>query len=200
MDSTIMTGRCMIDIEHQIVSREILTCGINTSDKIVHFGSGYKDSMLYRYLVSLKDQNLIGQITLDYTMVDPDGSLSETVTEIDSNGNLGAKVNIVESSMQEFLDGNTENFDWSIITGIFDSSLYGDKQFQFVDKILDACFNTSNHGCIFTFDVSKESNENYTINHIISYVNQKFNRYRINKVNEKFYVVCIYRHYYSSIQ
>ena len=200
MDSMIMTEKCMIDVEDQIVSREILTCGINTSDKIVHFGSGYKDSMLYRYLVSLRDQNLIGQINLDYTMVDPDGSLSETVTEIDSNGNLGAKVNIVESSMQEFLDGNTENFDWSIITGIFDSSLYGDKQFQFVDKILDACFNASNHGCIFTFDVSKESNESYTINHVISYVNQKFNRYRINKVNEKFYVVCIYRHYYSSIQ
>lgn len=187
----------MIDVEQQIVIREILTCGINTSDKVVHFGSGYNDNSFFKYLVSLKDQNLIGTISLEYTAVDVDESSNEKLNGIDTDNTLGAKIEFVNSSMQEFLDENKNYYDWSVITGLFDRNLYGDQQFQFIDKILDSCFNVSNNGIIFTFDVSKENDDTYTVRHIISYLESKFKRYRINKVNERYYVMCIYRHYYS---
>ena len=188
----------MIDLEQQIVVREILTCGINTSDKVVHFGSGYKDNSFFRYLMLLRDQNLIGSISMEYTSVDVEKKVKESLLQLSEQNTLGAQIETFNTSMQEFLDENKKYYDWSVITGLFDRNLYGDQQFQFLDKILDSCFNVSNNGIIFTFDVSKQNDDTYTVRHIISYIESKFKRYRINKVNENYYVMCIYRHYYSS--
>lgn len=193
-----MMGILTMDIENQILAREILTCGINTSDSVVHFGSGYKELMLYNYLLHLNSQNLIGDISLQYTSVDPEESVNQSIIDLGDTKSFGVKIETHTQSTQEFLDENGNTYDWSVITGLFDKNLYGDKQFQFLDRIIDSCFNISNQGVVFTFDVSKENDDTYTVRHIISYIESKFKRYRINKINEKFYVMCIYRHFYSS--
>ena len=91
-----------MDIENQILAREILTCGINTSDSVVHFGSGYKELMLYNYLLHLNSQNLIGDISLQYTSVDPEESVNRSITDLGDTKSFGVKIETHTQSTQEF--------------------------------------------------------------------------------------------------
>jgi len=183
----------------QLLAREILSSGVNISDKIVHFGAGYKNQLVWDYLSAIKQQNLVQEMEVIYTAVDVDAEAIASISKKNAEEQTGIDLRLVNNTMQSFIDTNTDEFDWSIVTGIFDKNLYGDEQFQFLDKILASLLNYSKEGVIFTFDSSKEKDENYGISQIINYVSSLYNRYRINRINEENYIICIYKYYHSII-
>lgn len=183
----------------QLLAREILSSGVNISDKIVHFGAGYKNQLVWDYLSAIKQQNLVQEMEVIYTAVDVDAEAIASISKKNAEEQIGIDLRLVNNTMQSFIDTNTDEFDWSIVTGIFDKNLYGDEQFQFLDKILASILNYSKEGVIFTFDSSKEKDENYGISQIINYVSSLYNRYRINRINEENYIICIYKYYHSII-
>jgi len=183
----------------QLLAREILSSGVNISDKIVHFGAGYKNQLIWDYLSAIKQQNLVQEMGVIYTAVDADPEAITAISKKNSDEQTGIDLRLVNNTMQAFIDSNTDEFDWSIVTGIFDKNLYGDEQFQFLDKIISSLLTSSKEGVIFTFDSSVEQSESYAISHIINYVSSLYNRYRINRINEENYIICIYKYYHSII-
>lgn len=189
----------IIKFRDQLFAREILSCGVGVMDKIVHFGSGYKNSLLWDYLSSIKTQNLVENFGVIYTAVDADAHSINEISRTNAENATGIDVRLINNTMQSFLDTNTDEFDWSIVTGIFDKNLYGEEQFKFIDTMITNLLNISREGLIFTFDSSRESDESYNINLVIDYLSSIYNRYRINRINEENYVICIYKYYHSII-
>lgn len=189
----------ILKFRDQLLAREILSCGVGTSDKVVHFGSGYKNSLIWEYLTAIKNQNLISEFGLVYTAVDADAQKINDISKMNAENPTGIDLRLVNNNMQSFIDSNTDEFDWSIITGIFNKNLYGESQFEFVDKIISSLLDVSTQGLIFTFNSSKELDEKYNINQLMNYVSSVYNRYRINRINEEDYIICIYKYYHSII-
>ncbi len=189
----------ILKFRDQLLAREILSSGVGISDKVVHFGAGYKNALLWEYLTAIKSQNLIEKFDLIYTAVDIDAEKINHISKLNAENSPGIDIRLVNNTMQSFIDTNTDDFDWSIITGIFDENQYGEKQFEFLDRILSSLLNVSKEGVIFTFDSNGTSDEKYNINLIINYVSSMYNRYRINRINEENYIICIYKYYHSII-
>lgn len=191
----------ILNFRDQLLAREILSCGIGHLDSILHLGSGYSDSLLFTYLVDLKSQNLVQGMDITYSAVDVDGAALDTVTEVNSRLEEPIKVHLYNQPAQVFLDENSEQFGWTIITGLFDENQYGEQQFQFIDKILAESLKKTTEGVIFTIDTQKELDDTtYTIQHIIAYVESTYSRYRINRINEYNYVICVHKYYHSIIR
>lgn len=191
----------ILNFRDQLLAREILSCGIGHLDSILHLGSGYSDSLVFTYLADLKSQNLVQGMDITYTAVDVDGAALDTVTEVNSRLEEPIKVHLYNQPAQVFLDENSEQFGWTIITGLFDENQYGEQQFQFIDKILAESLKKTTEGVIFTIDTQKELDDTtYTIQHIIAYVESTYSRYRINRINEYNYVICVHKYYHSIIR
>jgi hypothetical protein len=189
----------VLKFRDQLLSREILSNGVNTSHKVLHLGAGYIDSMIFRYIVDIKKNGLVDNLTLSYTAVDTEPIKINQISQINSEENTHLDVRLIADTAQSFLDSNTDEFDWTLITGLFNKNLYGDKQFEFLDKIIMESLKFSREGVIFTFDSSNENDENYSISNIINYVTSVYNRYRISRLNEENSVICIYKYYHSII-
>ena len=54
----------------QLLSREVLGCGVNINHSVLHFGAGYNNSMLFEYLTELVKNKLIETLDVEYTAVD----------------------------------------------------------------------------------------------------------------------------------
>jgi hypothetical protein len=187
----------VIGLSEQLISREILSCGVNTLDKINHFGSGYKNSIFFRYLLTLKNQGVLSNLGLLYNSIEPNEERQKELRNLYEQDSIGTSIEFITSSMQEYLDESADSVDWSIITGVFDKNIYEHQQYQFIDKMITSSLNLSNEGVIFTFD-SNYQDEFYNIDGVIRYVNNTYNRYRISKIDERHYVICIYKYYHSS--
>lgn len=191
----------ILNFRDQLLAREILSCGIGHLDSILHLGSGYSDSLVFTYLADLKSQNLVQGMDITYSAVDVDGVALDSITEINSRLEEPINVHLYNQPAQMFLDENVEQFGWTIITGLFDENQYGEQQFQFIDKILAESLKKTTEGVIFTIDTQKELDDTtYTIQHIIAYVESTYSRYRINRINEYNYVICVHKYYHSIIR
>lgn len=201
VDSEIQTSNddSILNFRDELLAREILGCGIGKTDRIVHFGSGFYDSLMFSYLSDLKSQNLIPGLEIEYTAVDIEDEKISKVKEINSNLDSPINVHLYNTTIQSFLDSNQSEFEWSIITGIFDKRLYGEKQFEFLDKILGETLKISTEGIIFTFDTQKENDDNYSIQHILSYIDSVYSRYKVSRINEFNYVICVNKYFHSII-
>lgn len=189
----------ILKFRDQLFSREILSNGVNISDKVLHLGAGYLDSMIFRYIADIKRQGLVNDLTLSYTAVDIKPEKINQITTINSEENAHLDLRLINDTAQSFLDSNLDEFDWTLITGLFNKNLYDDKQFEFIDKIIMESLKFSREGVIFTFDSSTENGENYGISNIINYVTSVYNRYRISRLNEENYIISIYKYYHSII-
>jgi hypothetical protein len=186
----------VMGLTEQLISREILSCGINTLDKINHFGSGYKNSIFFKYLLTLKNQGAVSNLGLLYNSIEPNEERQKELRNLYEEDSIGTSIEFITTSMQEYLDESNDSVDWSIITGVLDNNLYEHQQYEFMDKMITSSLNLSNEGVIFTFD-SNYQDAIYNIEGIIRYVNNTYNRYRISKIDERHYVICIYKYYHS---
>lgn len=189
----------ILNFRDELLAREILSCGIGKSDKILHFGSGFSDSLFFSYLSDLKSQNLVPDLSVKYSAVDVEVGCLDKITELNSRLENPIDVELHNKSMQSFLDDNNADYEWTIITGIFNKNLYGENQFQFIDKMIAESIKISNEGVVFTFDIQDENDDSYSIQHIISYIDSVYTRYRISRINEKNYVICINKYFHSII-
>lgn len=185
----------ILGFRDQLLSREILSCGVNINHSVLHFGAGYNNSMLFEYLTEIVKNNLVEKLDVEYTAVDVNQDKINQISNL--NDNVGINLETYSVDMQTFLDENTKEFDWTIITGIFDKNLYDENQFHFIDKIVDESLKISKEGIIFTFDSSVENSEDYSIGGIIPYVESLYSRYRVSKINEFNYIICINKYYHS---
>lgn len=191
----------ILNFRDQLLAREILSCGVGHLDSILHLGSGYSDNLVFTYLADLKAQNLVQDMAITYSAVDVDQNSLTRITDVNAKLEEPIEVNLYNQSAQLFLDENTNEFGWTIITGLFDKNQYGEQQFQFIDKILAECLKKTTEGVIFTVDTQKEIDDpTYTIQHIIAYIESTYSRYRINRINEYNYVICVNKYYHSIIR
>lgn len=188
----------ILEFRDQLLSREILSCGVNVDHSILHFGAGYNNNMLYEYLSALVLNKMVESLSVRYIAVDPNEDKINKILELNNSTNLDLVTK--QTDMQTFLEENAAEYDWSIITGVFDKKLYGDQQFEFLDRIINEALKISKEGVIFTFDSSvyvPNQEPDYSVESIIAYIQNVYSRYRISKINEYNYVICINKYYHS---
>ena len=97
---------------------EILKYGIQKNESIVHFGAGYKSGYFLSnfYQNAFLDKNL----DLKYTGVEVDSLRLDTTKEILKTIEGGDTISLIQTSMQDFIVDNSNQYDWALINGIFD--------------------------------------------------------------------------------
>lgn len=173
---------------------EILDCGISINNSVLHLGSGYKESLLFRYFTELKNKQLVSFENFEYTAVDVDENAIEYIDLLNTKNNTLENFSSFKKSAQYFLDEYSYNYDWTLITGIFDKNLYGgETQFEFLDKMISKCMSISKNGVIFTFDSLKDpqKEEPYEPIDIISYLEYVSDIYSVSKITKQNYVFSI---------
>jgi hypothetical protein len=184
----------------RLLAMEILTNGIGRNHSILHFGSSYMDGMLFTYISDLYNNGKLEDLDIKYTAIDVKENSVNFLRE--KNSELFQKIdfNSESKTIQDFLDQNRNSessYDWTVISGVFDKIKYGAEQFKFIDTILMESLNLSKFGVIFTFDGNKENSNNYNIRSINSYLDSSYGRYRITKMDDNIYVVCVFKYQYS---
>lgn len=174
---------------------EILRFGIQKNESIVHFGAGHKSG----YFLSDFYQNtfLNKNLDLKYDGIEADESRLNATKEIMKTLEGGETISLVQTSMQDFIVDNTNQYDWALITGIFDKNIYGDDQFNFIHSVINEMFNFVEGGVIFTYNSLDNQEENYNIYYMNAYIQNNYNRYSIVKINEHEYVYCINKYFIS---
>lgn len=185
----------ILGFRDQLLSREILSCGVNIDHSMLHFGAGYNNSMLFEYLTNIVTNSLVQELNVKYFPVDVNSEKINHIIDLNQTSNI--EIHPTTIDMQTYLDENRDEFDWTIITGIFDKNLYGENQFQFIDKIVSETLNISKEGVIFTFDSSVDTTDEYSIENIIQYVQSIYSRYKVSRINEHNYVICINKYFHS---
>jgi len=203
MDSkdSVKSMESILYFRDELLAREILSCGVGKSDKILHFGSGYSNNLLFSYISDLKSQKLIEDLSVIYHGVDVNEQSLEKIFSKNSNTENPLEIRLFNKSMQLFLDENEgdNQYKWTVITGIFDEKTYKENQFDFIDKMISESLKISEEGIICSFLID-ENEENYNIQDIISYIDSVYSSYKISRLNEKNYVICIHKYYHSIIQ
>lgn len=173
-----------LEAREQILNETIVSLGISDGQSVLHFGC-HSDEGTLSHLTNVKK--------IKYTGVDVNTDEDKSV----STQNLDTT--IIKNDMQTFLELSIEenkNYDWVVISEMFNKDLYSDDQYSFVDSILRTCLLISNHGIIFTFNTEKTlSNEEYNIHFIIAYITSIYSRFNIIRLNEKSFVICIYKYF-----
>jgi hypothetical protein len=185
-------------IRNEIFSREILNCGVKKDDSILHLGSGFRNSSLFDYIFQLKSRSLVPDLDVKYTAVDVNSSKNEIIST--ANSELEHPLNVLThtDSAQNYLDNNTLEYDWTIVSGLFDTIQYEDDQFNFIDKILGESLKYSKEGLIISIDSEKQNDKNY-IQDILTMIDESTPRYKISRLNEFDYIICIYKYFHSII-
>lgn len=174
---------------------EILRCGIQKNESIVHFGAGYKSG----YFLSDFYQNsfLNRNLDLKYVGIEAEPSRLDVTKEVLKTIEGGDTISLTQTSMQDFIVDNNEQYDWALITGIFDKNIYGDDQFNFIHSSINEMFRFVEGGVIFTYNSSEHQEENYNIYYMNAYIQNNYNRYSIVRINEHEYVYCINKYFIS---
>lgn len=135
------------------LSREMIYCGIGNHESVLHFGACDKGLHFIKVLDEFG-------IDVQYTAVDVEDEVNTLFSDYEPTERTHAWISVQEP-MQEFIDNNNngERYEWTLITGIFDKPLYSERQYQFIDTVIDSCFTFSDN-VIFTI---KEHNTCFQI-------------------------------------
>lgn len=194
-------GEDILGFRNQLLAKEILSSGVGHLDSILHLGAGSLDSTVFSFLADLKANNAVQGMDVKYNAVDVQQEALDKIATVNEKLAEPIYVNLHNVSAQEFLDNNSTEYTWTIISGIFDRNEYGEQQFQFVDKILAESLKVTTEGVIFTIDSRKQGDVfYYSIEQIIAYIQSTYSRYRISRVNEYDYVFCVYKYYHSLVK
>ena len=187
----------ILNFRDQLLVREVLSCGIGKEDKLLHLGAGFSDNLIFNYLVDLNTQGLISDLNLEYYAVDVNSEKLTELIKLNSETGDKFKLHTYNQSVQGFLGTVTEEYHWTLITGIFNEKLYGDKQIEFLDGVLSEALKYSTEGVIFNINLTDKLDDSYTIKHIISYIDSVYDRYKISRINEFDYIFCVNKYFHS---
>ena len=172
---------------------ELIRCGIKENSSIIHFGAGHKNG---QFLVDMYNSFKSNSISPNYVGVEAEESkVKSTIDLLLKNEVPSVYQNITNIAMQDYIVDNNHQYDHAIITGIFDKSLYGETQFQFIHSIINELFKFVNESVLFTYNSSDHQEETYNIHYMNGYVQSNYSRYSVVRINEHEYLYCINKYY-----
>jgi len=202
MTSTSTFNKQDISFNDQII--KILDLGkVNTTDTVLHFGAGFDvDSNMeiqqHETYVPTLTELLIEWFTWSeqnespcYTGVDTNPEKIETL----SNKFINQEFAI--SSMQEFLDNlndlefDVKSYEWTLITGIFDKPIYGDKQYEFIQTTIETCQKFTSKGLLFTIEEKPIEDFTYSIIYLYTLLITLYDKVLIQKTSNNQYIFFI---------
>lgn len=162
------------------LSREIIYCGIGNYESVLHFGACDKGLHFIKVLDELG-------LDIQYTAVDADEEINQLFTNYEPSERTHVWISTQES-MQEFIDNmEGERYEWTLITGIFDKPVYSERQYQFIDTVIQKCFEFSDN-VIFTISEQPTPVYKYSIVYLFQHFNQLYPKVTVKKVEDGKYV------------
>lgn len=175
----------MTDIDEITIFDEVVNCGILEEDSILNFGAGHSNG---KFLETLLDYNgTLGEGLI--VAVEPDSKRLKLL----SKRMKGEKVTYIENSLQDYIDGEPETKDWTVITGVFDNNNYGTEQYNYITSVVQSSFDISNKGVIFTLKESPTDNFKYSMIYFFTDFANTYQRFTVKKFNDDNYIFCIYK-------
>ena len=93
--------------------------------------------------------------------------------------------------MQEFIDNiDYEKYHWTVITGIFDKPIYADKQYVFIDMVIQSCLKFTDN-LIFTLDVKNTKEFEYNTGFLVLHLLSKYTKLTVKRLAEEKFIFCI---------
>lgn len=175
----------MTNIDEITIFDEIVNCGILEEDSVINFGAGYQDGKFLDTLIEYNGslgQNLI-------TAVDADPKKIKILSKKFKKENIL----IEENSMQDFLEESPILSHWSVLTGVFDNTLYGENQYDFVSSVVNSAIQYCEKGLIFTIKETISDEFKYSMIYFFTDFATIYQKFTVKKFNDGNYIFCIFK-------
>lgn len=164
---------------------EIVNCGILEEDSILNLGAGHKEGKFLETLLEYNGTFGGGLVKA----VDADPKRIKTLTKKFKNEN----VKFYETSIQNYIEVETEQSDWVVLTGIFDNYLYGNTQHDYIISVIKNYISLANKGLIISLKEKLTDEFSYEISYFFTYLYYNFQKFTIKKVEDGNYIFCIFK-------
>lgn len=165
------------------LAKEIIYAGIGQYESVIHFGACDKDLFL---LETLDEHGL----DIQYTAVDTKEEIETLLSNFEPIERTQPWITVNES-MQEHIDSiDNERYNWTVITGVFDKPVYSERQYQFIDTVIQSCMQFSDN-VLFTISEKPTPIYKYSIVYLFQHFNQLYNTVMVKKVEEGKYIFCL---------
>lgn len=162
---------------------EMIYCGIGNNESVLHFGACYFDQNFMKTL----DQF---DLDIEYTAVDVHENIKTFFTDYEPYERTHPWVSVQES-MQEFIDNITDQrYNWTIISGIFDTPIFNNRQYVFIDTIVENCLKFSDN-LIITIDIKQTPTFEYNVGFLILHFISKNKKITVKKISDETFIFCI---------
>ena len=169
-----------IDNNNTEISREIIYCGIGNHESVLHFGACDKGLHFIKVLDEFG-------LDVQYTAVDVDDEVNTLFSDYEPMERTHPWISVQET-MQEFIDNNDgERYMWTLVTGIFDKPLYSERQYQFIDTVINSCFAFSDN-VIFTIKEQATPVFKYSMVYLFQHFNMQYTKVTVKKVEDGKYI------------
>lgn len=174
------------------ILEEIIYCGISTDESILHFGAGYSKGDFLSTLMEVYEQDMENWKSSNlYRGVDVNKSKIKMLSKRYNHTDENMFVNI---SLQEYLDVPFEkNYDWIVLTGVFDNQDYKERQHDYVFQVVNESFEKSNNGVIFTLNKKPDEEFEYSMISFFIGVMNSYNKFIVKRIDDDNYVFCIFK-------
>ncbi len=173
-----------LDVEVDL-SSEIIEFGISQQDRILHVGCCDKQ-------INLIDKLEKMGIEAFYLGVDVKDEIIELKSKYENTPNY----NFIKKPVQDFIDEELSEytsgdiFEYTILTGLFDKPIYGEKHYLFISTLIERCMFFSDK-VIFSINSDNYSKHSYSIIYVMNILMSAYNHVTIKKIKKNNYIFCI---------
>jgi hypothetical protein len=164
---------------------EIVNCGILEEDSILNFGAGHKDGQFLQTLVDYNGNLGEGLVTA----VEPDGKRLKSI----SKKFKGERLTLLEKSLQDYIDDTPLVNDWVVLTGVFNTPLYDEQQYNYVETVIRNSMGLATKGVVFTLKENISDEFRYSMMYFFVDFANTYTRFTVKKCDDDNYVFCIYK-------
>jgi hypothetical protein len=167
------------------LSSEIIEFGISQQDRILHVGCCDKQ-------INLIDKLEKMGIEAFYLGVDVKDEIIELKSKYENTPNY----NFIKKPVQDFIDEELSEytsgdiFEYTILTGLFDKPIYGEKHYLFISTLIERCMFFSDK-VIFSINSDNYSKHSYSIIYVMNILMNAYNHVTIKKIKKNNYIFCI---------
>lgn len=178
-----------------------MTMHINTildgfsSTALLHFGAGQSS------LGPVLDAVQYGDVIVNYTAVDAQlHKITKLADECPSIISSDFSYKLVTDTLQNWIDTHLEStleyqFDTVLITGVFDNTTYGSRQYDFIFKTVESCLNllaisttTMQKSVVFTLDTAYDYNPHYVFTYLIG----QYTSVTVRKISDTHFIFQVF--------
>jgi len=175
----------MNDMNNMTIFDEIVNCGILEDDSVINFGAGYKDG---QFLQTLLDYNgNLGEGLV--TVVEPDTKRLKTL----SKKFKGERLTLLGKPLQDYIDDVPEVKDWVVLTGVFNTPIYAEQQYNYVETVVRNSLSLATKGVVFTLKENISDEFRYSMMYFFVDFANTYTRFTVKKCDDDNYVFCIYK-------